>query len=169
MLKRRRRRGPAFKGLTSLAELIVCIIASRRLCARANAQALYAAYDSSYGAPACLDLGSSCQTDDVMISGVAGFEPNAPNTVDNCTDRSNAVAGQDEYVNRIIVRSKDSGTMRAGNDMEIHVTVDTAVDVSSRSKTDAKEIIHMYYASETFGETTFSRNVQLATNLVCTD
>lgn len=116
-------------------------------------QALTATYDPAFGAPSCRDPGSSCQTDDAMIAGVAGFEPNFPNTVDNCTDSSNAVSGRDEYINRIIVRSKGGGTMKAGSALEIHVTIDKAVDVSSRSKTDAKETVHIYYASESLGET----------------
>eukprot|EP00579_Thalassiosira_antarctica_P014282 CAMPEP_0201936138 /NCGR_PEP_ID=MMETSP0903-20130614/36898_1 /ASSEMBLY_ACC=CAM_ASM_000552 /TAXON_ID=420261 /ORGANISM="Thalassiosira antarctica, Strain CCMP982" /LENGTH=372 /DNA_ID=CAMNT_0048476753 /DNA_START=235 /DNA_END=1353 /DNA_ORIENTATION=- len=113
-----------------------------------TSQALMSAYNPSFGAPACLELGSSCQTDDDMIAGVASFEPNSPNTIDNCTDKSDAVYQLDEYVNRIIVRSKYGGTMTAGSWLEIHATVSKAVDVSSRSKPDAKETAHMYYASE---------------------
>lgn len=119
-----------------------------------TSQALYASYDSSFTAPACLEVGSSCQTDDYMIAGVGTFETNAPNTVDNCTDSSNAVYQQDEYINRIIVRSKYSGPMTAGDEdwLEVHATVRLANDVSGRTKPDAKEIVHIFYASESIGE-----------------
>ncbi|KAL7543979.1 hypothetical protein ACHAXR_013459 [Thalassiosira sp. AJA248-18] len=152
---RRLRRG--FRN-SCLAELLICVIANGHFFAQANAmydanrqltsQALMAAYDPSFQSPACPDLGSSCQTDDTMIAGVGSFEPNSPNTVDNCTDSSAAVYQQDEYINRIIVRSKDGGTMTAGSWLEIHATVALAADVSTRSKPNAKETAHIYYASE---------------------
>ena len=143
------------RGLACLVELFICLIASGHLCAQATAQAQLSAYNPSFGAPACLELGTSCRTDDDMIAGVASFELNSPNTIDNCTDKSNAVYRQDEYVNRIIVRQKDSGTMTAGKWLEIHATVSKAADVSSRLKPDAKEVAHIYYASESLGESSF--------------
>ena len=88
-----------------------------------------------------------------MIAGVGNFEPNGPNTVDNCTDNSLAEQDEDdEYVQRIIVRAKDSGIMTTGSKLRVHATVWKALDVSARAKPDAKETVHIYYASETFGE-----------------
>mmetsp|Transcript_40005 Transcript_40005/g.83689 ORF Transcript_40005/g.83689 Transcript_40005/m.83689 type:complete len:243 (+) Transcript_40005:2254-2982(+) len=141
MVNKRQKRGFAMS---------IGFIANRCICVQGVPPALTASYDPSFGAPTCLALGSSCQTDDTMIAGVGSFEPNAPNTVDSCTDNSNAVIDQDEYVNRIIVRAKDGGTMQAGSWLEIHVTVDKANDVSLRSKTDAGDVVHIFYASETF-------------------
>lgn len=115
-------------------------------------QALLASYDASFGAPSCLDLGSSCQTDDYMIAGVEGFEQNSPNSIDSCNDTSAAINGQDEYINRILVRAKNGGTMTAGNWLQVHVTVALAGDVSGRSKPDAKETMHMYYAASSSGK-----------------
>ena len=108
--------------------------------------------DTYFQAPACLDLGSSCSTNDEEIAGVGSFEPNNSNTVDHCTDNSLAVWGQDEYINRIIVRAVDGGTMTAGEMLQIHVSVSTAKDTSGRSKPDALETMHIYFASDSYGE-----------------
>lgn len=165
-----RRKFPAVGGLASAKALIISFIArGPSLCANASMiderqltwNPLMAAYNSTWGAPACLELGSSCQTDDDMIAGVGSFEPNFPNSVDDCVDSSWAVQGQDEYINRIIIRSKDSETMAAGKELQIHATVALAQNVSSRLKADVKEIAHIYYASETFGKSLHHHNLEL--------
>lgn len=138
-----------------LAELFIGLFASA-VTGDANinltSPALQASYNPSFQTPTCLDIGSSCQTDDHMISGVGLFEPNGPNTIDNCTDSSIAIVGQDEYTNRILVRSLDGERMTAGNWLQVHATVRLAADVSGRSNPTAKETIHIYYASDSLGE-----------------
>ena len=140
-----------------MAQLFLCLIASgdrlgdsnRDLTSQNQTQATY---DSLYSAPSCLELGPSCHTGDSLIAGVGSFETNFPNTIDNCTDNSQAIYQRDEYINRILVRSKDGGTMTAGNLLQIHATVSLADDVSARSKPDAKETAHIYFAAESIGE-----------------
>ena len=142
--------------MACLAALISSLVAGRlgaRADAPGGARALLSRYDPGLGAPACRDLGASCRTDDDAIAGVAGFEPRAPNTVDDCADRSGAArGGRDEAVDRLLVRATDGGTMTAGGSLQVHVTVSQAADVSSRSKPDAKETLHVYYAAESYGE-----------------
>mmetsp|Transcript_25418 Transcript_25418/g.43395 ORF Transcript_25418/g.43395 Transcript_25418/m.43395 type:complete len:177 (+) Transcript_25418:88-618(+) len=159
---RQRKRGLALPELVCLTELFVYLVSSQGHFAHAemidgterrlNPQPLLASYNSTYGAPACTEVGSSCQTGDFIIAGVGSFEPNSPNTIDDCSDQSNAVYIEDEYVNRIMVRAKDGGAMMAGSLLQIHVTVSMARDVSNRSKPDAKETLHVYYASELSGK-----------------
>ena len=86
-----------------------------------------------------------------MIAGVGDYEQNAPNTFDSCNDQSAAVYQQDESIDRIVVKSKDGGTMTAGTTLEIRATVSTAVDVSTRTNSDLYETAHMYYLSESKG------------------
>ena len=145
---RQRRNLPV--ALARLTAMLVSVLAVGH--SAQSSQAILSTYNASVGAPTCLDLGSSCRTDDDMLAGVADFEVHSPNTIDNCTDRSGAVDQQDEYVNRIIVQSQDGGTMVAGQSLVIHVTVTKATNVSTRAKTDAMETLHVYYASESHGE-----------------
>ncbi|KAL7527569.1 hypothetical protein ACHAXR_006041, partial [Thalassiosira sp. AJA248-18] len=107
-----------------------------------------AVYDPLIQAPLCYEIGSSCDTGDTLIAGVGSYEQNSPNTIDSCNDQSAAVYQQDESIDRIIVKSKDGGIMTAGTTLEIHATVSTAVDVSSRSNPGHYQTAHMYYHSE---------------------
>ena len=104
-----------------------------------------AVYDPLLRVPVCHETGSSCDTGGTMIAGVGSYEPNSPNTIDDCNDQSAAVYQQDESIDRIVVRSKDGGLMTAGSTLEILATVSTAVDVSARSNPGHQETVHMYY------------------------
>ena len=110
-----------------------------------------AVYNSLIRAPLCFETGSSCDTGEALIAGVGSYEQNSPNTIDSCNDQSAAVYQNDESIDRIIVKSKDGGTMTAGTMLEIHATVSTAVDVSTRSNPNLVETAHMYYHSESTG------------------
>ena len=118
--------------------------------AQALASARMAAHDPLVGAPRCHQTGSSCDTGDTLIAGVGGYEQNSPNTIDSCSDQSAAIYQQDESLDRIRVNSKDGDTMTAGTMLEIHATVSTAADVSSRSH-QGSETMHMYYHSQSTG------------------
>ena len=115
-----------------------------------SAPARAAAYDPLVGAPLCHQTGSSCDTGDTLIAGVGGYEQNSPNTIDSCSDQSAAIYQQDESLDRIKVNSKDGDTMTAGAMLEIHATVSTAIDVSSRSH-QGSETMHMHYHSQSTG------------------
>ena len=80
------------------------------------------------------------------------FEQNYPNTVDSCEDNSEAVYQRDEYINSITVRSKDGGAMKAGEKLQVVVNVDTATSVTGRGREDARETLHIYWASQHIGE-----------------
>ena len=110
-----------------------------------------AVYSSTFEAPACLQLGSSCDSG-TLLGGVKSFERNYPNTVDSCEDTSEAVYQRDEYINSITVRSKDGGVMKAGEKLQVIVNVDTATSVTGRGREDARETLHIYWASQHIGE-----------------
>jgi len=107
-----------------------------------------ATYNPTYEAPACLGVGSSCDSG-ALVMGVKSFELNYPNTLySTCADTSESVYQQDEYINSVAVRSKDGGVMRAGNPLELVVNVNTATSVTGRGREDAKQTLHVFYASE---------------------
>ena len=107
-----------------------------------------ASYNPLLGAPSCNEMGASCDTGDSLLAGVGSHEQNWPNTIDGCNDQSAAIYQQDESIDRIVVRSKDGGTMTAGTSLEIQATVSTALDVSTRSNPGEQETMFMYYHQE---------------------
>lgn len=111
-----------------------------------------AAYNHIFQAPLCQVIGSSCNTGEKLIAGVGSYEQNSPNTIDGCSDQSAAVYQQDESLDEILVASKDGGVMTAGTALEIHATVSTATDVSTRTNPGQYQTAHMYYHSESKGD-----------------
>ena len=111
-----------------------------------------AVYNPFLQAPLCFETGSSCDTGKALIAGVGSYEQNSPNTIDSCNDQSAAVYQNDESIDRIIVKSKDGGTMTAGTMLEIQATVSTAVDILTRSNLDLVGIAQIYYHSELIGK-----------------
>ncbi|EJK50220.1 hypothetical protein THAOC_30837 [Thalassiosira oceanica] len=127
-------------------KLAECGGSSPHLTRRLVAQS--ATYNPTYEAPACLNVGSSCDSG-ALVEGVKSFEQNYPNTLySTCADTSESVYQQDEYINSVAVRSKDGGVMRAGNPLELVVNVNTATSVTGRGREDAKQTLHVFYASE---------------------
>ena len=124
-----------------------------------------ATYNPTYEAPACLDVGSSCDSG-ALVEGVKSFEPNYPNTLHStCADTSESVYQQDEYINSIAVRSKDGGAMRAGSPLELVVDVNTATSVTGRGREDAKQTLHVFYASEHYGKRRLALGPRSSPNL----
>jgi len=121
-----------------------------------NSQRNIAEYDELLKAPRC-PLGSLCDSDILLLGmnfdGIEGPEPNAPNTIDSCQQRElemDLVTGApvfrlDESVDRIVIRSLDGDTMKAGREVEAEITLHGAEDTSSRSNPDSRSIAHVYY------------------------
>ena len=100
------------------------------------------------------------------MEGVKSFEQNYPNTVHStCADTSESVYQQDEYINSIAVRSKDGGAMRAGSPLELVVDVNTATSVTGRGREDAKQTLHVFYASEHYGKRRLALGPRSSPNL----
>ena len=134
---------------------------SRRLVAQS------ASYNPTYEAPACLGAGSSCDSG-ALVEGVKLFEQNYPNTLYSaCADTSESVYQQDEYIDSISVRSKDGGVMRAGSPLVLAIDVNTAASVTGRGREDAKQTIHVFYASEHYGKWRCALVVTQSPQLTC--
>ncbi|MCP3962004.1 MAG: exo-alpha-sialidase [bacterium] len=84
-----------------------------------------AVFNGTYQAPACLNVGSSCDTN-ALVDGRAnlGPESNQPNTInDSCADGTSGGYHSDESNDRIVVRTLDSGNFTEGDTVEIEATV----------------------------------------------
>ena len=84
-----------------------------------------AVYDGSIGAPRCASTGKLCSSG-ILLNGRAGLgpEPNAPNTLDSCTDGTTADVGyhSDESNDMIVVSSVDGLPLTAGRPAVIEAT-----------------------------------------------
>jgi hypothetical protein len=83
-----------------------------------------AVYNAGLGAPACLAVGSSCDTQS-LVNGRAnlGPEPNQPNTLNGCADGTSGTFHSDESNDRIVVSTLDGGNFSEGDTVRISATV----------------------------------------------
>ncbi|MEM8996105.1 MAG: DNRLRE domain-containing protein [Acidobacteriota bacterium] len=85
--------------------------------------ALDAVYDAGLGAPACLAVGTECDSTDLLEGrGSVGPEQNASNTLDTCTDGNAGSYLNDESNERIVVRTVGGGDLTEGATVEVEVT-----------------------------------------------
>ena len=112
-----------------------------------NAQIITATYNQNYTAPTCLTPAMKCETVDPSwgIDGVGFYEPNSPNTIDNCVDYSNTYYGRDEYIMKLLVRNVDGNTITGGTNVRITTRINTAENATLRAVPDDEEVIHFYY------------------------
>ena len=78
---------------------------------------------------------------------MASFEVNSPNTIDDCSDNSNAIYNQDEYIMRMLIRNVDGLVLTGGTDARITTRVRTANDTSSRTFPYGNDVVQFWYAS----------------------
>ncbi|MGA2965581.1 MAG: S53 family serine peptidase [Terriglobales bacterium] len=86
-----------------------------------------ATYNSTYKAPACLTVGSSCDSGPSLLLGrdnmSGGAEPNQPNTINNsCADGTSGTFHSDESNDRIVVTSS-SGNLTHSATATVTATV----------------------------------------------
>ena len=117
-----------------------------------NAQIITATYNPTYfTAPYCSTPAVKCQTSTNApsegIDGVASFEVNSPNTIDDCSDDSNAIYNQDEYIMRMLIRNTDGLVLTGGTDARITTRVRTANDTSTRTSPYGNDVVQFWYAS----------------------
>ena len=110
-------------------------------------QIITATYNPNYTAPTCLTPAMKCETVDPSwgIDGVGFYEPNSPNTIDNCVDYSNTYYGRDEYIMKLLVRNVDGNTITGGTNVRITTRINTAENTTSRAVPDDEEVVHFYY------------------------
>jgi M6 family metalloprotease-like protein len=104
-----------------------------------------AVYDSTRKAPSCGQVGSICDSGNLLngrdtISG--GPEPNQPNTINNsCADRTSGTYHVDESVDRIKVSTVDGGAFALGKLVKVDVTLWVYESFSS-------DHLDLYYAAD---------------------
>ncbi len=83
-----------------------------------------AVYNAGLGTPACTAVGSSCDSL-ALVDGRDdnGPEPNAPNTLDGCTDGTSGSYHSDESNDRIVVTTLDGSDFASGATVRIDATV----------------------------------------------
>ncbi|MEQ9504056.1 MAG: S8 family serine peptidase [Deltaproteobacteria bacterium] len=82
-----------------------------------------ASYDPSFGAPACLGGGSTCDTNTLVEGrGNVGPEANASNTIDGCNDGNSGSYFNDESIERVVISSADGQPFAAGSTVNVAVT-----------------------------------------------
>ncbi|MEM7354061.1 MAG: M36 family metallopeptidase [Acidobacteriota bacterium] len=83
-----------------------------------------AVYNAGLGVPACLAVGSSCDST-TLVDGRAnlGPESNQPNTLDGCTDGTSGTYHSDESNDRIVVTTLDGSNLTEGATVRIDATV----------------------------------------------
>jgi len=66
-----------------------------------------------------------CETVDPSwgIDGVGFYEPNSPNTIDDCVDYSNTYYGRDEYIMKLLVRNVDGDIITGGTNVRDEIDV----------------------------------------------
>ena len=109
-----------------------------------------ALFDSDLGVPRCSMYGSECDSLDLLDG--RGFmrngnEMNVPNTLDSCRDGSSGSYGNDESLNKIVVRSGDIDGTGSGLDMvegEL-VTISAFVSPWKSGKSDYTDF---YFAND---------------------
>ncbi len=102
-----------------------------------------AVWSGTHQAPACLTVGSSCDTN-ALVDGVAdaGPEPNQPNTIaDSCADGTSGSYHSDESNDRVVVSTLDSGDFSEGDTVQIDATV-------YAWSTGADDTLDLYYAAD---------------------
>src|SRR5208337_2425492 len=87
-----------------------------------------ATYNSTYKAPACTTVGSSCDSGPSLLLGrdhmSGGAEPNQPNTINNsCADGTSGTFHSDESNDRIVVASTSGGALTHGTTATVTATV----------------------------------------------
>ena len=87
-----------------------------------------ATYNSTYKAPACTTVGSSCDSGPSLLLGrdhmSGGAEPNQPNTINNsCADGTAGTFHSDESNDRIVVASTSGGALTHGTTATVTATV----------------------------------------------
>ena len=101
-----------------------------------------AVYDAGLGAPQCATVGSSCDSQGLLDGrGTVGPEPNAPNTLDSCTDGNSGTYHSDESADRIVVSTLD------GLDFSEGATVNVDVTVYAYS-TGSSDTLDLWYAAD---------------------
>jgi len=112
-----------------------------------NAQIITATYNENYTAPTCLTPAMKCETVDPSwgIDGVGFYEPNSPNTIDDCVDYSNTYYGRDEYIMKLLVRNVDGNIITGGTNVRITTRINTAENTTTRAVPDDEEVVHFYY------------------------
>jgi hypothetical protein len=83
-------------------------------------------YDNSLGAPKCSKVDSFCDSGSLLNSrgGLKGVaEPNAPNTIDSCTDGSTGSYHTDESIDNVRISVIGGGTIQPGATMKIEARV----------------------------------------------
>jgi len=110
-------------------------------------QIITATYNSNYTAPTCLTPAMKCETVDPSwgIDGVGFYEPNSPNTIDDCVDYSNTYYGRDEYIMKLLVRNVDGDIITGGTNVRITTRINTAENTTTRIVPDDEEVVHFYY------------------------
>ena len=110
-------------------------------------QIITATYNPNYTAPTCLTPAMKCETVDPSwgIDGVGFYEPNSPNSIDDCIDYSNTYYGRDEYIMKLLVRNVDGDTITGGANVRITTRINTAENTTSRTVPDDEEVVHFYY------------------------
>ncbi len=102
-----------------------------------------AAFNGTYQAPACLTVGSSCDTN-ALVAGRnnLGPEPNQPNTLaDSCADGSAGTYQSDESNERVVISTLDGGNFSEGDTVEIQATVWAWT-------TPSNDTLDLYYAAD---------------------
>jgi len=110
-------------------------------------QIITATYNPNYTAPTCLTPAMKCETVDPSwgIDGVGFYEPNSPNTIDDCVDYSNTYYGRDEYIMKLLVRNVDGNIITGGTSVRITTRINTAENTTTRAVPDDEEVVHFYY------------------------
>lgn len=83
-----------------------------------------AAYDPALGAPACAEVGQTCDSGTLLDGrGTRGPEPNYPNTIDGCADGNSGTYHYDESNDRLVIRTLDGSPLAEGATVEVTATV----------------------------------------------
>jgi hypothetical protein len=116
---------------TSTGDAILCVTQAGSACSGTAAptpsptpfDGVMAVYDGSIGAPRCASTGKLCSSG-ILLNGRAGLgaEPNAPNTLDSCTDGTSGGYHGDESNDEIVVSSVDGYSLTAGGLAVIEAT-----------------------------------------------
>lgn len=106
-----------------------------------------ATYDEKLGAPHCKNVGSECNSLN-LLTGVDGYESNAPNTIDGCHDYSIGTYQIDESIEQIIVRAVSGGTMAMGTEIEVTALVYTATNRTGRDDPFGRDVGRIFYAPD---------------------
>ena len=101
-----------------------------------------ASYDAGLGAPRCSLPGTECDSLSLLDGrGSLGPEPNAPNTLDTCTDGASGTYHSDESNDRIVVKSTGGFDFTEGDTVAVDVTV-------WAWSTGTSDRLDLYYAAD---------------------